>query len=47
MEFLGADAHLRAKAELAAIGESRGGVPINRGGIYLLEKFIGIGFVLP
>ena len=33
MEFLCADTHLGAETEFAAVGEARGGVPVDRRGI--------------
>lgn len=38
VELLGADADLRAEAELEAVGEARRGVDVDGGGVDLIEK---------
>src|SRR5437879_13645551 len=45
MQFLRADSHLRAKAELASISKARGGIPINCWRIHQAEKLVRVGFV--
>src|SRR6185437_9425888 len=44
-DFVSADADFGAHAKFAAIGEARGGIPINRGGIDLVQKLFGASFV--
>ena len=38
MKFIGTNSNLRSEAEFTAIGKSSGGIPINCGGIDLIEK---------
>ena len=45
MQPVGADADLGAEAELEAVGEARGGVGEDRGGIDLREEALGRAFV--
>ena len=45
MELLRADSHFGAEAELAAIGEAGGCVPVDCGRIYQSKKFARVGFV--
>src|SRR5207245_2665323 len=40
VKLVSADTNFRAEAKFAAIGESRRCVPINRGGIDLVEEFL-------
>ena len=42
MQLLGADRHLRAKAELAAVGEARGGVHVDGGRVHFIDKAVGV-----
>ena len=45
MQFLGADAHLRAETKLSSIGEPGRGVPINHRRINFPQKLAGVSFV--
>src|SRR6185295_14965932 len=45
-DLVGADADFRTHAEFSAVSETRRGVPINRGGIDLIEKSFRRRFVL-
>jgi len=44
MQLLRADSHLRAKAELSAVGEACGGIPVHGGRIYQTQETSGVGF---
>ena len=46
VQFLSADAHLRAEAELSAIGETRRRIPIDDRRIDATQKLAGIRFVV-
>ena len=45
MELLGADPDLGSQPELAAVGESRGGVSVDAGRIHLAQEAPGCGAV--
>src|SRR5882724_10878235 len=45
MEFIGADADLRAQAEFETIGEARAGVDHDAGGIDLAQETLGMHMV--
>ena len=45
MELLRRDAELRAEAELEAVREARGGVPVHDGGVHVAQEVVGVRLV--
>ena len=45
VELLRRDAELRAEAELEAVREARGGVPVHDGGVHVAQEVVGVRLV--